>query len=487
MFSKPENMTLETKLISIAKAVLNKINSDIIDTTYTMRRLDIVASAILADSYKKMYMEAYNNNPNIKGIIRPKVNSWIGLISNGNTEVLDKFGMTPYNNTILENIAKRIELEINTYKNTYMFMVRNYIKSMKEMVKTITKDPILENSFTIQLVKEAPIVKTLEEKGWLNNILGYPSISEINGLPVNMENNILDIKNDLEIKVLAEETFKTISDGSLNTINSILSSTSVTEFMNKVFNLRLKDINALLGLIIIFRDKLKELTPDNPEYGKIVAVFNYVNNKYRQIKASYDSFTKNKAVVIGLENKDNTYIIYALEDIFNEYINDKSGSLKTIIGSIFYNVNVFEDVSDGIYEPLYIRFNDLIINKDKYNSLRDTIQNSLILKNRNETASKLRAYYLIAFDNITKGFDNKDRKGAEAYINSRNLSELYDFDNSCLEIIEHFGSLNTNFHPFSEAMEEAEKLLKSDDLKYAAGYAALKLILLYLVNQTEIV
>ena len=133
MFSKPENMTLETKLISIAKAVLNKINSDIIDTTYTMRRLDIVASAILADSYKKMYIEAYNNNPNIKGIIRPKVNSWIGLISNGNTEVLDKFGMTPYNNTILENIAKRIELEINTYKNTYMFMVRNYIKSMKEL------------------------------------------------------------------------------------------------------------------------------------------------------------------------------------------------------------------------------------------------------------------------------------------------------------------------------------------------------------------
>jgi len=487
VLNRPENANMIIKLTNIALAVMRKVDSEIIDKTYAMQRLEPLSKAILLDSYKEMYKDAYKRNPNLRGVIKPKVNSWISLINNTQNESLDKFGLTPYDNTVLENIAKRVALEIDTYKNKYMFMVRNLINYVKDMIKTLNNDPVLENSFKVQLIKEAPIVTLLQEKGWVNEILGRPSIDEISSLPSNMSNTILDVQNDLEVKVLAEESFKNISDGTIATMNNILASKNPQEFKYLVNNLRLKDINALLGLIIVFRDRLKGTDTSNTEYDKIVSVLNTVIKKYKQIKTQYDLYINNKTIVIAVENIENNYIIYALEDTFNNYINDKSGSLKTIIGAIFSEVNLYKDVVDGVYRPLYIRYNDLVINKAKYDSIRDTIQNSLILKNKNETASSLRAYYLIAFDKVTANEENKDRQGAETYINSRNIGELYEVDVNALELIEKYGSLGTNFHPFSEAMEEAQELLRTDDMKYAAGYAALKLILLYLVSQTEIV
>ena len=483
MILREENNNISIKLIDITSAIMRKINSDTIDKTYAMQRIEMVGMAILGNEYKRLYQQTYAKNNSIKGFIRPTPNSWLNLITNVKSTSVDKFGITPYNNDVLENLSKRVELELQTYKNKYAFMIQNYIKYVEDMIKTLKSDPILENLFMVQLIKEVDVASTLEEKGWLNKSLSTNTLVE---LPTNMSNSIYDIKNDLEIKILVEESFKALKGDTIETMNKVLSKTNPIDFNNAIKTLRVKDINALLGLLIIFKDKLMSTPKDSEEYSKLDAVVNTIIDSYRRIKNQYTTFLKNKVVITGVESKEDGYIIYAMEDNFNTYINEASGSLKTILGAVFSEINLFEQTT-SFYKPLYIKNNDLIIDKAKFDSLRDSVQNAFILKNKNDTASSLRAYYMIAFDKITQTVTNPDRKNAESYINSLGIGDLYDTDNTCMEIVENYASEGTNFKLFSHAMQEAQEVLNTEDAKPLAGYATLKLILLYLIGQTEIV
>lgn len=474
---------MATKLINIANAIMRKVNNDNIDKSYASNRIQIVGEAILNNRYKLMYQEALAANKVVKGFIRPLNNSWVNLISNSSNESFDKFGISQFNNEVLENISKRISLEIDTYKSNYSFMAKNYNTYLEDMLKTLEKEPIVENSFAVQLIKEVDLVGVLEDKSWLNKSLNN---AETSIMPTNMSNSIYDVKNDLEVKLLAEEAFKALGDDTISTMNDLLASTDVGTFRAKLSNLRIKDINAVVGLVIIFRDKLLSANKGDAEYANTDSFLSSVIDTYRRIKNQYEVSLRNKLVVSAIEVKEDKYIVYAIEDNFSEYISSSNGSMKTILGAIFTEFNVYENSVLNMFKPLYIKNDDLIVNKPSYDSLRNSIQNAYILKNRNEAASSLRAYYLIALDRVMVNKDNVIRAEAEAYINSCKISDLYDTYNTTMYIVENFISSNTNFKIFAEGVREAKELLDTDDVKPLAGYATLRLILLYLIGQTEL-
>jgi len=483
MILRKENDVMATKLINIANAIIRKVSNDNIDKSYAANRIQIVGEAILSNRYKLMYQEALAAHKDVKGFIRPLNNSWVNLISNSSNESFDKFGISQFNNEVLENISKRISLEIDTYKNNYSFMAKNYNTYLEDMLKTLEKEPIVENSFAVQLIKEVDLADILDEKSWLNKSLNE---TDTGILPTNMSNSIYEVKNDLEVKLLADEAFKALGDDTIATMNNLLASTSVGSFKSRLSDLRIKDINAAVGLVIIFRDKLLSANKGEAEYSNIDAALNYVIDTYKRIKNQYTVSLRNKLVVSAIEVKEDKYIVYAIEDNFSEYMSSSNGSMKTILGAIFTEFNVYENNIPNMFKPLYIKNDDLIVNKPSYDSLRNSIQNAYILKNRNEAASSLRAYYLIALDRVMSYKDDTIRAEAEAYINGCKISDLYDTYNTTMYIVENFISSNTNFKIFAEGVREAKELLDTDDVKPLAGYATLRLILLYLIGQTEI-
>jgi len=486
---REENTKITSLLLDIAYYVTNRVsaNNDNVDIKGLNTKHKVLGEAILNDYYTKQVTGLINTSAGktIQGRIRPTVNSWLRLIDIANYTSDAKFGLPPVNIDVINKLYTKVENEYEFYTEEvldkmkrYKFKVNNFMKSSKE-------DKTIENNVTISLTQLISFYNLLEEKDWFAEQM-VDNVSDSSPLP-SINTDLGSIKSDLEIGLLAKDEFSKLTNSVyvIDKIDELLNKPTFESFLNSLSFVFVKDINALVGLVIILKDYLNENGDDATAKGMLNAVI----SKLRVLKGQYDVYLKTDTVVYGFNRTtDAELTIYCLEDTFNKYINENTGSIKNIIGSIF-NLDAYNSSVRDTFIPALIRNDDLVMNGDTYSKLRDSANAAMILANKNNTSLRLRNYYLFALDNVVSiDVLSSKQTEIEEFLNIRPLGELVEIDETTVDLFANVLYGNTNFKLFSDFITEAYNMLNEDeDSGIYTAYAIYKLILVYLASQTEVI
>lgn len=487
---REENAKITSLLLDIAYYVTNRVsaNNQNVDIKGLNTKHTVLGEAILNDFYTKQVTSLVNTTvgKTIQGRIRPTVNSWLRLVDIANYTSDVRFDLPPVNVDVINKLYNKVENEYEYYTEDILEKMKRYKFKVNNFMKNSKENKTIENNITISLTQLISFYDLLDEKDWfaeqlINNVPEGSTVPSINS-------DLTSINSDLEIGLLAKDEFSKLNNKEyiIDVMDELLNVQGLEGFISGLSYVYVNDINALVGLIIVLKNYINE-NNDN-EVAK--AMLNAVISKLRVIKGQYDNYVRTDTVVFGFNRTtDAELTIYCLEDTFNKYINENTGSIKNIIGSIF-NLDSYNTSVRDTFIPTIIRNDDLVMNSDTYSKLRDSANAAMILANKNNTSLKLRNYYLFALDNIIDG-DVLSTKQTEIenFLNIRPLGELVEIDETTVDLFATVLYSNTNFRLFSNYITEAYNMLNTDDADSGiyTAYAIYKLILIYLASQTEVI
>jgi len=457
--------------LQIDNSIINNITSSnvgqhIINNYYTDLRLSISTKHNLKDAPE---------------YILPKMNSILSCIEyNKLTDNMLSNGMSIVSSNTKKALSNKLSNEIEFYKKDALKLVKRYANKVDSLVKAAKSSVTGTDLFKIIPLAKMDILEIMDNKGYLNVQLGHSFNKDNVDLSWLAFNNDL---RDMELNVLRDEEIKTLTKNDLLNIEELfnkLSRSISVEYFNEVLSkTHIKDINALTLLVLSLMDKYK-VTNDQ-------LLINYVNTaiqKLNEVLSGYnDRLRLNVINLLAIKTDDGLTEILVFKDTYTEYMSN-NGSNKTIFGSI---INKFNNLDANIVYG-NVTINDLNINKDNLINIYETKINNLNLELKNKSLTSLRSYYVFSLsviDGIT--LVNKDIEIITEYINSLDLGTLIDTKNVSLNVFRYYILKETNFNEFMKGFEEADIIINDAKQDTLILYAAYRLVILYLINQTTLI
>lgn len=446
--------------------------------------MDDFVSSLFVKRHKELLMES--KDVNIRNIMSPKPDSWLTLIDiTQYTDEIRQYNLTPINEELLNNIATRLNTELNFYRNIIKNNVVTAIQLTKERSKTLGDNKTPEDLFAIKLISLFQVSKIVEEKRWLSQMIAIDDIHEDLSMLANKVTQIINVDNltsDVEIGLTLKEELKAYYDtpNLLSEVRELLNQPTLTGFKSAVSACGVKDINKLLITGIFIKNEILRKT--YPDVNEILNVLlGIIKNKYVILSKLYNVYTTNKTLFIGFEKYGEEVVSYALEDSFTELKNN-SVALKVMIGALIVKIEEMSKTStiyDNIFYPLVVTNKAITDKIGLYDAAYDGYRKVRILKAQNKTEENLKSIILFSIIEQTLVSDKKDI--VKKQVDKLSINDLSNIETTITNIFKNLYP-DSNFDIFINATFEAEKIFDKGT-NDVVDYAAIKLISLYILSQ----
>lgn len=488
IFNKKENYSIVNVINEMSNSTLSSVGNKLgINNSIIKNIINTNVGINIIDNYYKdlrLKLSKEHNLKNAPEYIIPKVNSIISYIEyNKLTDNMLANNMSVVSSDTINRISEKLSNEILFYKTDALKLVKRYSNKVDALIKGSKSSIAGSDLYKINTLSKMDILDVMNNKGYLNNILG----STVNTAPVDLSwlafNGEL---KDMELNVLRDEELKTLTKADMNNIsvlfNTVARSISIEEFNNYIDSRNILNINALTLLVLSLVNKYK-VTED-------ITLLPYVNtaiNKLNNLVNSYNDRERLNVVTLNVNNEDDIYIITVLKNTYSDYMSN-GGSNKAIFGSIIKRINNTSVDSTPTNTYFNVTVNELNINKEKFINIYTSKVNNLNLELKNKSLTSLRSYYTFALSVVADlNIDRETLKVITDCVNSFDLGTLIDTKTTSLNIFRYFILRDRNFNEFMKGFEEADKIIPDANQDTLVLYAAYRLVLLYLVNQTTLI
>jgi len=488
---RDENTKQIELMVLLATATLNKVakNNGDIRPPSSDTGLKNLTLSILNGFYKTALTMSLSKNPNTKGLIVNKPNSWLNLIdlSNFNSN-MTKFNILPVSSEILDSINGRVNNEVELYRNTLRNKINRSIEIINNYKNQIQPSKSITDLFSIEVVKRFSTLQLLLEK----DLLSYDATSIIEldetmsgFLDLKME--ILNMENfdqDPELGVSISEDMK---DTDKNLFKERIEDALEDNIISNIKNFTIKDINILIYLVSKLSVLIKERTKGTSTYEITNSLLKVCADKLEALNKLYELAVRTGRLINNFNNTDGITTLTLIGETYDKYQETKKG-LKPLIGAYLSDLVQNKDIKN-VDMSVNITLTTVIENADRFTNLADDYNKTLIMTRQNNDINKLRTYYIFGlFDETGDVFEQADIEEAKKKLYTLNLSELNNVEETVLNFYKEYALRDTNFKTFIDATLESKNILgKKVDPKMLAGYAVLKLITIYLASQTALV
>jgi len=478
MILKENNNKQIELILLLSKLLATNANSNIDSILIRTNSIDNITNAIISNYYKEQVDTAIVNNSKLKGIIRFKPNSWLNLVDiNKITSSMKDFNISPIDDTTVKNIVNRIKLEVTDYKNIVENKLLDTVATINKYKSTLQPSKAISDLFNINIIKPLDIVDLMKSKEYFSfdETTGKADdLSDLVTLAYELS-NIETITTDPEVLLELKDELKDMNENQLlNKISDIYTSINISKAIN---NIGLADINVLIVMLAILKNKIRTITKDNALYNQLNYIIFMVITRLNALLDKFNIYTNNGVLVASVIKHDGVVIFNVINDVYQKLIDAKKG-LRVLVGSYLLNSDINKDIVD-IELPTYIRLQDVIDNAITYEDAANEYNKSLILARQNNDVNKIVSYCIFGIYESFPKLTDEQKEVIKRYLLKANLAELNNIEKIVLDIAKKIIYKNSNFSIFADAMEEANIILgNTSNTKLLAGYATLKLIVL---------
>jgi len=479
------NKPLIETILYISKSVINKAdksNSKIKNDSIINKDLGI---SILNTYYSKLFRKLQDGSTEVKGIIRPVTNSVLTLIdyqSVGESHL--EFNYPLASSTTIEAITKKLNTEISRYVYTYLPKVKTYGYKVDAYIKKMDKSISINDNFELDILEFTDLKEMVVEKELLNKYI-IPT-NDVNPKIDTLELN-KDVTN-IELNLLMKDLLETLSKDNdvYHFLNTVVNSDDSNFTIEEIYNVSssLNYYNALVYLLVLIHDIIKN-GDDLPNdylinYKRIynVLVGEIVNNN-----SIIDRARVVDHLIYSIIKQNDTYTVTVFGDTYKKYMQDNNPG-KAIYGYVLNNY-----MNDPVNVSLIklVTMDKVIHTKDENIKAVDKHISIKQLEYKNNLRETVTTYWLMALSVvITDKQSDMFYKDIEEYLNTLSLIELNNTKDTALNIFKNIIYKDSNFDIFVNGYSEAIEITKSDDKDLYVTYAAYKLVLLYLAQQTNV-
>jgi len=452
-----------------------------------------LTEAMLSSFYKEQLGEALRGSKETKGFIKIKANSWLNLVDITKfTPAMLQHNILPIEDEVLNKLVDRLGEEVTFYKHITDTDLKVSIANIKRYKDTVAPAKSLTDLFSISVVRIMPTLQLLRDKGLL----------EVNSLtPMLPSKDLVNSKGLMSVYL----TLDTIDNDpellmSLKGDTSGMDMADIFEDIEEIFtgdiianirNIPLREINVLIVLVSILSSLQRKEVPDTSLYNEFNTLIAVMKSSIFNLENRYESRVNNQTLVQSFKVKGEITVLYVIGAVYDKYL-ETTKTLKPMIGA--YLSPLVESSSRDVKNVemfVTLGLTEILSNRSKFETLADEFNKTLLLTRQNEDINKLRTYFTFGILDgraIEGRLVNDDKDAINKYISKLNLVELGNTESTTIDIYKKFTYKNSNLKTFLTAMEEADFLLGNKaDPKTVAGYAALKLITLYLAGQTTVI
>jgi len=479
----------------LAGTCLNRTNnkSSLIETKKMYNNVNTLTEAILSTHYKTLLSKKLAVNPNTKGLIKVNANSWLNLIDMDKvTPSMLEFKILPVDDNVINQVVNRLVNEIESYRSILDNSIKPAIEEVNRYKNSIEPAKTLTDLFAVNVVRPMDTLQLLKDKGLLtyNSNVRILASNELKELPtlISKFKDINSITTDPELLMSLKEDMALLdTDDILEDVEEVFTG----DILRNINSVPLRELNVLIFIAAIANNLQREHDLDTRLYQELNTLMAVLTSAINAREQKLNFLIENEVLIMSFKNKNGTTILNVIGDVYDKYLETTKG-LKQLAGAYLSPMVKSSDRSlTNVEIFLNIKLKDILVNKSELENRADEFNKSLLLTRQNADVNKLRTYFMFGVFNNVKdddAFINGGKDAATEYINKLSITELGRTEETVLNIFKKYGYKNSNLNIFLEAMEEGNFLLgKNANPKMLAGYASLKLVVLYLATQTDIV
>jgi len=478
----------------LAGTCLNRTNNktSLIETKKMYKNVNSLTEAILSTYYKSLLSDKLAVKPDTKGLIKIKANSWLNLIDMDKvTPSMLEFNILPVDDTVVNQVVNRLVNEIATYRDILDNDIKPAIEEVNKYKNSVAPAKTLTDLFAVNAIRPMSSLQLLKDKGLLtyNSSVRLLNADELKELPslVSKFKDVNSITSDPELLMSLKEDLATLDmDDILEDVEEIFTG----DIIRNINTVPVREINVLILIASIASILQREYGLETSMYQELNTLMAVLTRAITAKEDKLNFYKDNNILIVSFKNKNGATILNVTGDVYDKYLETTKG-LKPLVGAYLSPMVKSTDRSlENTEIFVNIRLNDIIIDKADLENRADEFNKSLLLARQNADVNKLRTYFMFGvFNNAgDAAFANGAKEAATTYINKLNLTELGRTEETVMNIFKKYAYKNSNLNIFLDAMEEADFLLgKNANPKMMAGYASLKLVVLYLATQTDLV
>lgn len=486
------NEVLVSTVIKIATSIVRQQTDDyttnLISSNYTNIGMSIVNN-VLTDKLDRL-INTTDDISMLTSKVKPKFNTWLSLIDINKTRKIDTtYGFSVGDIDTINILKGRLNKEINGYRNNDLVKMKSLTYKINEYIKLNSNNhTTIDNKMFFNRFKTCDFKDLMDDKGMFDtlDIVNDTDGGTIEGTVVG---KTIEFK-DLELTTVIQDELDSRADGAdiIVKANALLHTSTLADFKAYLDITEVIDINHLYLVLAALYNEYKLNIGDARTRDVYSRFINELNTTISALEANLNINVIGDSVLHGINYDNGLYQIYVNTKIYDEYIKN-GGSSDVIRGYIYEHATVSTLEQLRMYMSMNVNKKQLLEQRALYMDTYDHVIKSLILASKNNTVNVLKQYYIIAMDDVIPENEIiKFTAPVHNLLSEMSLSKLMNVENTIEMLFRKVFSKDNNFNILLDGISDAKEFVGDRyDIKDYVGYAIYRMIIIYLIDQTEFV